>query len=115
MRDFNFYRSFSSGYSPFMKAILSGVLVAAAVTSVPAKDYLLHSWEKKQLSNEFWSEGANYGDFNKDGRNDIVSGPFWWEGPSFEKRHEFMPANQTFKQKKEGGAETTVNGFDPLA
>jgi hypothetical protein len=98
-----------------MKAILSGVLVAAAVTSVPAKDYLLHSWEKKQLSNEFWSEGANYGDFNKDGKNDIVSGPFWWEGPSFEKRHEFMPANQTFKQKKEGGAETTVNGFDPLA
>src|SRR5688572_12486908 len=97
-----------------MKIIFSGVIVAAALGTVQGKDYLVHTWEKKQLSTEFWSEGANFGDFNKDGQNDIVSGPYWWEGPTFEKRHEYMPATQMFKQKKEDGSEITMKGFDPL-
>src|SRR3954470_3420826 len=97
-----------------MKAILGVVCAAAVVGSVQGKDYLVHTWEKKQLSNEFWSEGANFGDFNHDGENDIVSGPYWWEGPKFEKRHEFMPADQTFKQKKDDGSEVAKAGFDPL-
>jgi hypothetical protein len=97
-----------------MKAILGGLIAAAVVGSVQAKDYLIHTWEKKQLSNEFWSEGANFGDFNHDGENDIISGPYWWEGPKFEKRHEYMPANQTFKKKKDDGSEETIPGFDPL-
>jgi hypothetical protein len=99
-----------------VKAIPSILLTGAVAFafSLQAKDYLIHTWEKKQLSHEFWSEGANFGDFNKDGVNDIVSGPFWWEGPSFEKRREYMPANQTFKKKNADGTEQTVAGFDPL-
>src|SRR5262245_45353232 len=80
---------------------------------VVAEDYTVHAFKKKQLSNEFWSEGANFGDFNHDGQNDIVSGPYWWEGPSFEKRHEYAPAVANFKRKKEDGSEETAKGFDP--
>ncbi|MGH7192723.1 MAG: FG-GAP repeat domain-containing protein, partial [Candidatus Saccharimonadales bacterium] len=50
-------------------------------------------WTKITLTNQFYSEGANFGDFNHDGKMDITSGPFWYEGPDFspEKQHEFMP------------------------
>jgi hypothetical protein len=58
----------------------------------PAADYTLRTFQRIQLSDQFWSEGANFGDFNHDGKNDIVSGPYWWEGPDFKKRHEYYPA-----------------------
>ena len=45
-------------------------------------------WEKKHLIPDFFSEGAAFGDFNKDGKMDVVSGPYWWEGPAFEAKHE---------------------------
>jgi len=50
-------------------------------------------WKKIVLTDQFYSEGANFGDFNHDGKMDVVAGPFWYEGPDFnpEKRHEFMP------------------------
>ncbi|WP_428305967.1 PVC-type heme-binding CxxCH protein [Lacipirellula sp.] len=54
--------------------------------------FVKHSFKKEQLSKEFYGEGANFGDFNHDGVNDIVSGPYWYEGPKFLKRHEYYPA-----------------------
>lgn len=90
------------------------ILAAAAALPLQAGDYLVHDWEKHELSTEFWAEGANFGDFNKDGHNDIVAGPFWWAGPDFNLRHEYAPAERTFQKKEEGGAERTVPGFDPL-
>lgn len=41
-----------------------------------------------QLSDKFYCEGAHYGDFNKDGKMDVVSGPYWYEGPDFQRKHE---------------------------
>jgi len=38
-----------------------------------------------------YAEGIGIGDFNGDARPDVHSGPFWWEGPSFEKQHQFFP------------------------
>lgn len=94
---------------------LSALLVPACVFCARGADYRIHKFEMKQLSNEFWSEGANFGDFNHDGKQDIVSGPYWWEGPDFTKRHEYAPATQNFKRKNEnGGAEENVRGYDPL-
>ncbi len=49
------------------------------------------AWQRQQLHGEFYSEGAAIGDLNGDGRNDIVAGPFWWEGPAFERKHAFYP------------------------
>ncbi len=84
-----------------------------------AADYQLHSFKKIQLSDQFWSEGANIGDFNRDGKPDIVSGPFWWEGPKFEKKHEYSsttrssPAGKApFKKKLDDGTEKLIPGFE---
>ena len=44
------------------------------------------SFEKILLTEEFFSEGANFADINGDGQNDIVSGPFWYVGPEFAER-----------------------------
>ena len=90
----------------------AAILAGAVLTSGFAAEYLTHKFEKKQLSDEFWSEGANFGDFNRDGANDIVSGPHWWEGPDFEKKHEYYPATQSFKRKQADGSEETVRGYD---
>lgn len=49
-------------------------------------------FEKKVLIDQYFADGINTGDFNRDGHPDIVAGPFWYEGPTFQKRHEFYPA-----------------------
>ena len=77
-----------------------------------AKTYKLHSFKKIQATDQFWSEGANIGDFNHDGKMDVVSGPFWYEGPDFKVRHEFAPATESFKKKNADGSETTIPGFE---
>lgn len=47
------------------------------------------TWNRIQLHEEFYSEGAGLGDINGDGKVDIVAGPFWWEGPDFRKKHAY--------------------------
>ena len=42
------------------------------------------------LSEAFHSEGADFADINGDGHHDVVSGPFWYEGPNFQLRHRYM-------------------------
>ncbi|MBX7208407.1 MAG: FG-GAP-like repeat-containing protein [Verrucomicrobiaceae bacterium] len=68
-----------------MKTILSLALVCAA--SLHAATQI--TWERKQLHGDFYSEGAAIGDINGDGKPDVVAGPFWWEGPAFEKKHAY--------------------------
>lgn len=48
-------------------------------------------FQKVTLAPEFLCEGADYADFNHDGKMDIVAGPYWFEGPDWQKRHEFNP------------------------
>ncbi len=56
----------------------------------PAEDAVLRAgWKKIRVSDKFYSEGAHIGDFNKDGKPDIVAGPYWVEGPEFTKSHEY--------------------------
>lgn len=50
------------------------------------------TFTKQVLSDEYFCDGVNLGDFNRDGNTDVVAGPFWYAGPRFEDRHEFYPA-----------------------
>ncbi|HZZ41499.1 MAG TPA: ThuA domain-containing protein [Tepidisphaeraceae bacterium] len=50
-------------------------------------------FQKIRLTDSFLSEGATFADFNHDGHTDVASGPYWYEGPDFTKRHEFMPVH----------------------
>lgn len=88
---------------------LGGLLLAAF--AIHPEDLTLHTFKKVQLSDQFWSEGANFGDFNKDGLMDVVSGPYWWEGPDFKKRHEYYPASKTFDLKLGPMTTVKVPGF----
>ncbi len=50
--------------------------------------YTLIEFERRQLAEKFYCEGANAGDFNRDGVMDVVSGPYWYAGPNYE-RHTY--------------------------
>ncbi len=94
-----------------MKITQSLWLALLAGTWSAAADTKLHTFNKIQITDEFWCEGAYYGDFNHDGKLDICGGPFWWEGPDFKVRHEFRPATKVTKAKKSDGTEGTFAGY----
>jgi hypothetical protein len=90
----------------------SGIALASSLLigfSAAAADYHIHTFKKIQLSDQFWSEGANFGDFNRDGHMDIVSGPYWYEGPDFKVRHEYYPADKFFIATKDN---KKIPGFE---
>ncbi len=62
-------------------------------SDLPAKEPASpQSFRKITLTREFYSEGAHFGDINRDGQMDVVAGPYWFAGPDFTDRHEYMPA-----------------------
>ena len=67
-----------------MKRLLFLLLIA---TQLHAETQI--TWKRQQLHGDFYSEGAAIGDINGDGKPDVVAGPFWWEGPAFEKKHAY--------------------------
>jgi hypothetical protein len=75
-------------------------------------DPVLQEFQKLELTKEFWAEGIHCADFNRDGKVDVVYGPFWYAGPDFKQRQEYAPANQTFKRKRPDGSEETIPGFE---
>ena len=94
---------------------MSRILLLCFIVLIPAAGSArqhLQVFTKVRATDLFWAEGADIGDFNHDGKMDVVSGPFWYEGPDFKKRHEFWPANASFKRKKSDGAEETIPGFE---
>ncbi|MEX2139833.1 MAG: VCBS repeat-containing protein [Pirellulales bacterium] len=71
-------------------ATFLGATCSWAQLSVPAGRAV--SFAKQTLTDRYYCDGVTTGDFNRDGKPDIVAGPFWYEGPTFEQRHEFYPA-----------------------
>lgn len=94
-----------------MKPFHLPAFACLAALSLEAADYNLLSFKKLQLHDQFWSEGANFGDLNNDGHNDLVAGPWWWEGPEFKTRRAYAPATQTFDLKLGPMTTVKVPGF----
>jgi len=69
-----------------LSLILAGLWVTAATAQTPVATF-----KKLQLTDKFHCEGAYYADFNRDGKMDVVSGPYWYAGPDFQQRHEVRP------------------------
>lgn len=84
------------------------VLCLVGLWSLPvlAEEFSLHTFQRQQLADTYYSEGANAGDLNHDGKPDVVYGPYWYEGPEFTKRHELYPPKP---QNKEGYADNFFN------
>ncbi|MBL9166529.1 MAG: VCBS repeat-containing protein [Verrucomicrobiales bacterium] len=87
-------------------------LTLLALSASGAATPTLHLFNKLQLDHYYWSEGATFGDLNRDGKLDAISGPYWWEGPQFIQRHEFYPAKATFNLKRPNGTIERVPGFE---
>ncbi len=83
------------------RRILSSVPLLCALCGLCGSTSLSfgQKWEKRWLSGLFYGEGAAFGDFNKDGKLDIVSGPFIYDGPELTMKRAF----------------TEVKSHDPLA
>jgi hypothetical protein len=82
------------------------------VGSAAAAEKTLHTFRKIRLTPEFWAEGANVGDFNRDGHADVAYGPFWFAGPDFTSRHEYRPATNTFEVKLADGSTRWLPGYE---
>jgi hypothetical protein len=93
-------------------SLLSLIVFAGATGAAIASSDVLHTFKRIQLSDQFWCEGANYGDLNNDGHHDVIAGPWWWEGPEFQQRHEYYPARATFELKLGPSTSVTVPGFE---
>src|SRR3954467_14919615 len=93
-----------------MKAILTTLALAIGACAGIATAQEI-TWKKQQLTDKFYSEGMAAGDFNKDGKMDVVYGPYWWEGPDFKTRHTIYPDTVRSKVKKADGTEIEIAGY----
>ena len=75
-----------------------------------AAEYKIHTWTKHHITPHFWAEGGHFGDFNHDGKGDVVVGPYWYAGPDFKKRHTIYSDKDTFEIEK-SGQKIKVPGF----
>lgn len=50
---------------------------------------------KTRLNPDFYSEGINTGDINRDGKLDIIAGPYWYPGPAFTTKTAFRQPRAT--------------------
>ena len=71
-----------------MTGILLAAILGFAAPAYAGTTELLHTFKKVRMTDQFWAEGAAIGDFNRDGKMDVVSGAYWYEGPDFKKRRE---------------------------
>jgi hypothetical protein len=50
---------------------------------------------KTRLNPDFYSEGINTGDINRDGKLDIIAGPYWYPGPDYTTKTAFRQPRAT--------------------
>jgi FG-GAP-like repeat/FG-GAP repeat len=97
-----------------MKPILtlaSFAFASAALAQSTLPPALDGAWKKQQLTDNYWAEGATVIDVNKDGKPDVIYGPYWFAGPEFTKRHLIYPDTRRTKAKLENGSELEIEGF----
>src|SRR5688572_3287773 len=90
-------------------------LFALTLLSLPpllaAEEFALHRFERKQLTDVYFSEGAGFGDINGDGATDLVYGPLWYAGPESTKAREIY---KPVPQNREGYADSFFNWVHDL-
>jgi hypothetical protein len=70
-----------------MRTLLLISVFVGCLSTVGLAEQPAPTFQKLTLSDQFYAEGAYFGDFNRDGKLDAIIGPFWYEGPEFKKQH----------------------------
>jgi hypothetical protein len=65
--------------------------MALCSAALHGEELAIHEFQRIQLTDVYFSEGAGAGDLNRDGHADVVYGPYWFAGPSFKGKHEIYP------------------------
>jgi hypothetical protein len=75
-------------------ALFAAGLGAGPASPAPARaeDRVIHTFDRRELTDVYYSEGLGAGDLNRDGAVDIVYGPYWFAGPGFTRKQEIYPA-----------------------
>jgi hypothetical protein len=81
-----------------MRKLCLAAVFAALACGICFAESPVPTFKKVRLTDKFYAEGAYYADFNKDGKLDVVAGPYWYEGPDFQTKHEIRPP-QAFDPK----------------
>lgn len=82
-----------------MRINLGIVCLALLSTSSNAEEFALHTFERRQLTDVYYSEGASAGDLNRDDVADVVYGPYWFAGPDYAQKHEIYPVKAQNREK----------------
>src|SRR5690242_8962687 len=86
----------------FVPQIVLVAIAAGMLGFGGAEEFVIDTFDRQQLTSEYYSEGIGAGDLNHDGYVDIVYGPYWFAGPKFEEKHEIYPPKP---QNREGYAD----------
>jgi hypothetical protein len=76
-----------------MRSRISKILALGLLTA--QGPLFAQSFTRLQLNTQFYSEGIVAADLNKDGVVDILAGPYWYPGPSFQTKLAFRTPRAT--------------------
>lgn len=77
------------------------VIFTILLAQLPGLGPVDGGWETRQLTPHFWAEGACAADVNRDGKTDVLCGPYWYAGPDFSTRHKISDDTASFEKNGE--------------
>ncbi|MBI5772085.1 MAG: VCBS repeat-containing protein [Verrucomicrobia bacterium] len=90
--------------------LLHALALCALIGTARARDV---SFEKHTLTSEYWCDGLNAADVDRDGHVDVIAGPFWYAGPDFKVRRAFYePVPQPLESNPTNSMFSFVHDFN---